>query len=161
MSPQFHFIRNEISVLNWKQNKTLKTKIYCFHFLVVSFSLKMFSELQPHTFSSSFTIFSKNENRKQPNQISLTVQEMLICCRILFVGIFVNPGWAKREDTQPNLILVIQFVIHVFQWNNKRKYGCCLFSIIQRVPCLFHLTAWIDFVFLFFYHYYVISVKYL
>jgi len=28
----------------------------------------MFSEIQPNTFSSPFSIFSENENRKQPNQ---------------------------------------------------------------------------------------------
>jgi len=37
----------------------------CFLF---SFSLKMFSEIQPNTFSSLFSVLSENENRKQPNQ---------------------------------------------------------------------------------------------
>jgi len=37
----------------------------CFLF---SFSLKMYSKIQPNTFSSPFSVFSENENRKQPNQ---------------------------------------------------------------------------------------------
>jgi len=41
----------------------------CFLF---SFSLKMFSEIQQNTFSSSFSVFSENESRKQPNQTKLT-----------------------------------------------------------------------------------------
>jgi len=32
------------------------------------FSLKMKTEIQPNTFSSLFSIFSENENKKQPNQ---------------------------------------------------------------------------------------------
>jgi len=32
------------------------------------FSLKLKTEIQPNTFSSSFSISSENENRKQPNQ---------------------------------------------------------------------------------------------
>jgi len=36
--------------------------------LLFSFSLKMFSEIKPNTFSSPFSVFSGNENRKQLNQ---------------------------------------------------------------------------------------------
>jgi len=39
----------------------------CFLF---SFSLKIFLEIQPNTFSSPFSVFSENENKKQPNQTS-------------------------------------------------------------------------------------------
>jgi len=37
-------------------------------YFLFSFSLKMFSEIQPNTFSSPFSVFNENENRKQSNQ---------------------------------------------------------------------------------------------
>jgi len=40
-------------------------------YFLFSFSLKMFLEIQPNTFSSPFSVFSENENTKQPNQTPL------------------------------------------------------------------------------------------
>ena len=51
------------------KNKILLFSFYgCFLF---SFLLKMFSKIQPNTFSSPFYIFSENENKKQLNQTHL------------------------------------------------------------------------------------------
>jgi len=48
-----------------------ENKILLFSFsgyFLFSFSLKIFSKIQPNTFSSPFSVFSENENTKQSNQ---------------------------------------------------------------------------------------------
>jgi len=50
------------SIENTENENLLFSFSGCFMF---SFSLKIFSEIQPNTFSSPFSVFNKNENRKQ------------------------------------------------------------------------------------------------
>ena len=54
-----------------EETKNTKNKILLLSFFGwfgKIFLLKMFSKIQPNTFPSQFSIFSENENKKQPNQ---------------------------------------------------------------------------------------------
>jgi len=59
----------------WKQKMKMQIKhllLFSFSsYFLFSFSLKMFSKIQLNIFLSSFTVFTKNKNRKQSNQTFL------------------------------------------------------------------------------------------
>ena len=67
LSVRFHFTQNEIPDLNSKHWKW-DFIFFSFWFIWKNISLKMKTEIQPNTFSSPFSIFSENKNKKQQNQ---------------------------------------------------------------------------------------------
>jgi len=64
LPPCFHFTLNEFLIST--ENEILLFPVFGLFEKICS--LKMLSKIQPNAFSSPFSIFSKNENRKQPNQ---------------------------------------------------------------------------------------------